>query len=82
MTNGILTDREIQTRAGKLKTTIFEEGQVIFSIHKAGIMIDLHLTREEAATLSKALETVVAAYDATVDHYHDVCDEPATAEAH
>jgi hypothetical protein len=37
------------------------------------------MTREETMVLSRNLEEIVAAYDATVDRYHEQCDEPAVA---
>lgn len=72
----ILTDREMHIRAGRLVSTIFATGTAVLSMYGSGFTLDIHLTHDQAVQLSKDLEEIVAAYDATVDHYHDVCDEP------
>lgn len=81
----IIVDKEVEIRDGtNLSSTIFTAGNVLLSIrgHPGAVGVDIHITREQAMTLSRNLEEIVAAYDATVDRYHEVCDEPVTAEAH
>jgi len=73
----VLTFRDIETKSGSARVTIFIDGTVFFTVYGPSIITHT-LTREDAIHISKNLEDVVAAYDATVDHYHDQCDEPVT----
>jgi hypothetical protein len=80
--NSILESRYLDTPSGKIRSHIFNDSKVIigFESERAGINSSIHITREEAIQLSRNLEEIVAAYDATVDRYHEVCDEPVAAE--
>jgi hypothetical protein len=77
---GRLTHREFKAAAGgSLRVTVYETGSMQLT-RWGDIPITYPLTREDAVKLAKNLEEIVAAYDATVDRYHDVCDEPVAAE--
>jgi hypothetical protein len=71
--------RETKIAAGDLRTTSWSDGSVQFGLFGSAL-ITIHVSREQALAISKNLVDVVAAYDATVDHYHDVCDEPVAGE--
>ena len=44
------------------------------------VNVELHLSRKEAGAAIKALEEVVAAYDAKANQHNGTCDEPVAAE--
>lgn len=75
----MITYLEFRSKQGELRTTIWDDGAVQLT-RFGDIIITYHITREDAIQLAQNLTDVVAAYDATVDRYHDVCDEPVNAE--
>jgi hypothetical protein len=79
MSERTLTRRTVVIRAGDLDTVAFREDDIIQLSLYGAAQVTVHLTREQALQLSKNLEEVVAVYDATVDRYHEVCDEPAVS---
>lgn len=80
MTNEIVETRYILRQNLIFVTThVFENSYVVLAVTSDRVSVCAHLTREEAMALSRNLEEIVAAYDATVDRYHEVCDEPAVS---
>jgi hypothetical protein len=83
MTNEIIIQKRCAAKHGNdVHTSSFEDGTVTISAGSPGVSVIVHFTREQAGQLIRDLETVTSAYDATVDRYHEQCDEPVAAEVH
>jgi hypothetical protein len=59
----------------------FRDGTIILSFGiGSDVGVNIHLKTQDAKLIRDALDRGIAEYEAGIDHYHDICDEPPVPE--
>jgi hypothetical protein len=66
--------------SGGIAVTVWEEGGAMVSVDSIGAHVCLHFTLEDAKFVRDTLDRGISEYEAGIDRYHDICDEPPVAE--
>ena len=68
---------DIKIRGGDVSVNSYDDSSVAVFISIPVAPVSLHLTIEEARSIAQALDTVIAAYDASIDRYSEEKDDCA-----
>lgn len=66
--------------SGGIAVSVWEDGKAMVSVDSVGVHTCLHFTLEDAKFVRDAFDRGISEYEAGIDRYHDICDEPPVPE--